>query len=70
VSGTSFAFTVFLPAAIQALRDITVTPPTSMSLGHSHQLKHVAVRILEINASAAIPIVELAIIEAPGSAAV
>jgi hypothetical protein len=70
VSGTSSAFRDFLPAAIQALRDITVTPPTSMSLGHSHQLKHVAVWIFEVNASAAIPIVELAVIEVPGSAAV
>ena len=40
------------------------------SLGHSHQLKHVTVRILEINASAVIPIIELAIVEAPGSATV
>ena len=43
---------------------------TSMSLGHSHQLKHVIVRILEINATAAIPIIEFAVVEAPGSAAV
>jgi hypothetical protein len=41
-----------------------------MSLGHSHQLKHVTVRILEINAAAVIPIIELAVIEAPWSAAV
>jgi hypothetical protein len=41
-----------------------------MSLGHSHQLKHVIVRILEINATAAIPIIEFAVVEAPGSAAV
>jgi hypothetical protein len=70
VSGSSSAFRVFLPAVIQALKDITVTPSTSMSLGHSHQLKHVTVRILEINATAAVPIIELAVIEAPGSAAV
>src|ERR1700730_17771943 len=69
-SGTSSAFRVFLPAVIQALRDITGTPSTSMSLGHCHQLKHVAVWIFEVNASAAIPIIELAVIEAPGSAAV
>jgi hypothetical protein len=43
---------------------------TSMSLGHSHQLKQVIVRILEINATAAIPIIEFAVVEAPGSAAV
>src|ERR1700730_5175108 len=41
-----------------------------MSLGHSHQLKHVSVWIFEVNASAAVPIIELAVIEAPGSAAV
>ena len=44
--------------------------PTSMSLGHSHQLKNVTVRVLEISATAAIPIIELAVIEAPVSAAV
>jgi hypothetical protein len=31
-----------------------VTPSTSMSLRHSHQFKHVAARIFEVNASAAI----------------
>ena len=35
------------------------------SLGHSHQLKDVTVRVLEINATAAIPIIKLAVIEAP-----
>jgi hypothetical protein len=41
--------------------------PSSMSLGHSHQLKHVSVWIFEVNASAAVPIIELAVIEAPGA---
>src|SRR5205085_8629325 len=45
------------------------SPKTGKSLRHSHQLKHVTVRVLEINASAAIPIVELAIVETPRSAA-
>ena len=40
------------------------------SLRHSHQLEDVTVRVLEINASAAIPVIELAVVEAPGSAAV
>ena len=40
------------------------------SLGHSHQLKHVAVWIFEVNASTTVPIVELTVIEAPGSAAI
>jgi hypothetical protein len=40
-----------------------------MSLRHSHQLKHVTVWIVEVNASAAIPIIEFAVVEAPGSAA-
>ena len=40
--------------------------PEVKSLGHSHQLKHVTVRILEINATATVPIVELAVVEAPG----
>jgi hypothetical protein len=38
-----------------------------MSLGHSHQLKHVTVWIFEVNASAAIPIVELAVVELQGA---
>jgi hypothetical protein len=67
VSGTSSAFMVSLLAVIQDI--ITVTPPTSMSLRHSHQLKHVIVWIFEVNASAAIPIVELAIVQAPRSTA-
>jgi hypothetical protein len=41
-----------------------------MSLGHSHQLKDVAVWIFEVNTSATIPIVELTVIEAPGTAAI
>jgi hypothetical protein len=40
--------------------------PEVKSLGHSHQLKHVSVWIFEVNASAAVPIIELAVIEAPG----
>jgi hypothetical protein len=44
-----------------------VTVLASMSLGHSHQLKHVTVWIFEVNASAAIPIIELAVVEtSPG----
>ena len=39
---------------------------TARSLGHSHQLKDVTVRVLEIIATAVIPIIELAVIEAPG----
>jgi hypothetical protein len=68
VSGTSSAFTVSLLAVIQHI--ITVAPSTTMSLRHSHQLKYVTVRVLEINASATIPIIELAVTETPGSAAV
>ena len=37
-----------------------------ISLGHSHQLKHVTVWIFEVNATAAIPVVEFALVEAPG----
>jgi hypothetical protein len=40
------------------------------SLRHSHQLKQVTVRVLKVNASAAIPVIELAVIEAPRCAAV
>src|SRR2546429_3226504 len=40
------------------------------SLRHSHQFEHVSVRVLEIDAAAAAPIVELAVVEAPGRAAV
>src|SRR5205085_12026329 len=43
---------------------------TGKSVRHSHHLKHGTVRVLEINAAAAIPIVELAIVEAPRSAAI
>ena len=45
---------------------LAVTVPTSMSLGNSHQLKHVTVWIFEVNATAAIPVVEFALVEAPG----
>src|ERR1700684_4316142 len=38
-------------------------------LRHGHQLEHVPVRILKVQAAAAAPIVELAIVEAPGRAA-
>src|SRR5215472_10290036 len=40
------------------------------SLRRSHELKHVAVRVLEVKASTAVPIIELAVIEAPWCAAV
>ena len=39
------------------------------SLRHGHQLENVAVEILEIEAPAAVPVVELRIVEAPGGAA-
>src|SRR5262249_10819567 len=39
-------------------------------LRHGHQLEDVTVRVLEIDASAAVPVVELAVVQAPGSAAV
>src|SRR5580698_6346308 len=38
-------------------------------LRHGHQLEHVAVGIAEIDAAAAVPVVELAIVEAPRRAA-
>src|SRR5205085_879506 len=40
------------------------------SLRHGHQLEYMAVGILEIDAAAATPIVELAVIETPRRAAV
>src|SRR5208282_430651 len=40
------------------------------SLRHRHQLEHVAVRILKVDAAAAAPVVELAVVEAPRRAAV
>src|SRR5947207_14650987 len=40
------------------------------SLRHGHQFEHVSVRVLEIDAAAAAPIVEFAVVEAPGRAAV
>ena len=40
---------VSLLAVIQHI--ITVAPSTTMSLRHSHQLKYVTVRVLEINAA-------------------
>ena len=39
-------------------------------LWHGHELKYVAVRVLEIEAAATIPVIELAVIKTPGSAAV
>src|SRR5690349_13544843 len=39
-------------------------------LRHSHQLEHVPVRVPEIDAAPAVPVVELAIVDAPGRAAV
>ena len=43
---------------------------SSPLLRHRHQLQHVAVRVLEVEAAAAAPVVELAVVEAPGRAAV
>jgi hypothetical protein len=40
------------------------------SLRHGHQFEHVSVRIAEIDAAAAVPVVELAVFEAPWRAAV
>src|SRR5438552_6661157 len=40
------------------------------SLRHGHQFEHVSVRVLEIDTAAAAPIVELAVVEAPGRAAI
>src|SRR5688572_19302444 len=40
------------------------------SLRHGHQFEHVAVRIPEIHAPAAVPIVELAILQASRTAAI
>src|ERR1700720_3879032 len=40
-----------------------------MLLRHGHQLEHVAVGIEEIDAAAAVPVVELAVVEAPRRAA-
>src|SRR6516162_404081 len=40
------------------------------SLRHGHQLEDMAVGVLEVDAAAAVPIVELAVVEAPGRAAV
>ena len=39
-------------------------------LCHGHELEYVAVRVFEIEATATIPVIELAVIEAPGGAAV
>src|SRR5215471_16338942 len=40
------------------------------SLRHGHELEHVTIRVLEIDAAAAAPVVELAIGDAPGCAAI
>jgi len=45
-------------------------PGVTASLGHGHQFEHVSVRIAEIDAAAAVPVVELAVFEAPWRAAV
>src|SRR5712691_5702090 len=45
-------------------------PDPTGSLRHGHQLEHVAVRVLEVDAPAAVPIVELAVVETPRRAAV
>jgi len=42
---------------------------TPLLLRHGHQLEHVAVRIAKIKTATAAPIVELAVVEAPGRAA-
>ena len=39
------------------------------SLRHGHELEHMSVGVLKIDAAAAVPIVELAVFEAPGRAA-
>jgi hypothetical protein len=49
-----------------ALRPFRAHQGRRNTLRHSRQLKHVTVRVFEINASAAIPVIELAVVEAPG----
>ena len=39
-------------------------------LRHCHELEYVVVQVFEINPAATVPIVELAVIEAPGGAAI
>jgi hypothetical protein len=39
-------------------------------LRHGHELEYVAVWVFEIDAAAAVPVIELTVIEAPGGAAV
>src|SRR5262245_45782771 len=39
-------------------------------LRHGHELEDVAVQVFEIDAAATVPVIELAVIEAPGGAAV
>src|SRR5262245_29764259 len=39
-------------------------------LRHGHEFEYVAVRVFEINPSTTVPIIELAVIEAPGGAAI
>src|SRR5262249_51908978 len=40
------------------------------SLRNGHQLQHMTVRVPEIDPAAAVPVVELTVVEAPGGAAV
>src|SRR5262249_16001679 len=54
----------------RASRRMAATTVTTQSLRDGHQLQHVTVRILEVDAAAAVPVVELAVIQAPGGAAV
>jgi len=71
-NGTSIVIAQKIALTVEHSRS---RPPVSgslvvSSLRHSHQFKYMTVRVLEINASAAIPVIELAIVEAPGSAAI
>jgi len=52
---------------LQARHRVLAREASSLRLGH--QFKHMSIQILEVDASAATPIVEFAVVEAPGSAA-
>ena len=55
------------PARLQSNRAIAGAAP---SLRHRHQLEDMAVRVLEVDAAAAVPIVEPAVVETPGRATI
>src|SRR5262249_52246574 len=53
-----------------AQRRVSKDRPKKRSLRDGHQLQHMTVRIPEIDPAAAVPVVELTVVEAPGGAAV